>query len=88
MDVIITQIKPQNKLEEITSWFLYFVGQEGIVKYQTIDDDDTLEIKQEIMKKFQKMKQTEDMKVILEEQMEDLQTHAEELLVQKDMDWQ
>jgi hypothetical protein len=86
MDVIITQIKPQNKLEEITSWFLYFVGQEGIVKYQTIDDDDTLEIKQEIMKKFQKMKQTEDMKVILEEQMEDLQTHAEELLVQKDMD--
>ena len=73
-------------MEEITGWFLYFVGQEGIVKYQTIADGDTLEIKQEIMQKFQKMKQAEDMEVILESQMEGLQTHAEELLAQKDME--
>ncbi len=78
---------PQNKLEQITGWFLYFVAQEGIVKFQTITDDGTLEIKQEIMQKFQKMKQTEDIEVILKTQMEVLQNHPEELLTQTKSVW-
>jgi hypothetical protein len=40
MDTVIMRM-PQNKLEQITGWFLYFVAQEGIVKFQTITDDGT-----------------------------------------------
>jgi predicted RNase H-like nuclease (RuvC/YqgF family) len=87
MDAAIMQM-PQNKLEEITGWFLYFASQVGIVNYWTIADGDTLQIKKEIIQRFQEMKQAEDMGVILETHMETLQTHAEELLAEKDKDHQ
>jgi hypothetical protein len=61
---------PQTKLEEIAGWFLYDATQEGILKYQTITDDNTLEIKKESMQRFQELKQVEDMGVKLETQME------------------
>ena len=51
MDAAIMQM-PQNKLEEIAGWFLYFAAQEGIVNYRTITDGDTLQIKKEIIQKF------------------------------------
>jgi hypothetical protein len=86
MDATIMQM-PQNKLEEIADWFLYFATEEGIVNYRTIVDGDTLQIKKEIIQGFQEMKQTEDMGVILETHMETLQTHAEELFAQKDIDY-
>jgi hypothetical protein len=46
-----------------------------------------LEIKQEIMQRLQEMKQDEEIGVILEAQMEDIQTQTEELIDQKDMDY-
>jgi hypothetical protein len=58
------------------------------VNYRTIADGDTLQIKKEIIQRFQKMKQAEDMGVILEAHMEALRTHAEELLAEKDIDHQ
>jgi hypothetical protein len=82
MDAAIMQM-PQNKLEEIAGWFLYFASQVGIVNYWTIADGDTLQIKKEIIQRFQEMKQAEDMGVILEAHMEALQNHAEELLAEK-----
>jgi hypothetical protein len=54
-DAIIMQI-PQTKLEEIAGWFLYYASQEGIVNYQTIADDNTSEIKKEIMQRLQEIK--------------------------------
>jgi hypothetical protein len=51
MDAAIMQM-PQNKLEEIAGWFLYFAVQEGIVNYRTITDGDTLQIKKEIIQRF------------------------------------
>jgi hypothetical protein len=87
MDATIMQM-PQNKLEEIAGWFLYFATEEGIVNYRTIVDGDTLQIKKEIIQGFQEMKQAEDMGVILETHMETLQTHAEELFSrEKKQDW-
>ncbi len=58
------------------------------MNYRTIADGDTLQIKKEIIQRFQKMKQAEDMGVILEAHMEALRTHAEELLAEKDIDHQ
>ena len=84
MDTAIMQM-PQNKLEEIAGWFLYFAAKEGIVNYRTIADGDTLRIKKEDIQRFQEMKQAEDMGVILEAHMEALQNHAEELLAEKDI---
>ena len=48
--------------------------------------DNSLDIKKEIeiMERFRELRRTEDMGVILETQIEGIQTHAEEMLDQKD----
>ena len=75
---------PQTKLEEIAGSFLYFAAQEGILSYNTIAGGNTSDILNAIGQKFREMKETQEMCVVLEAQMVGLQTHAEELLAQKE----
>jgi hypothetical protein len=87
MDAAIEQI-PQNKLEELGSWLLNFAAEKGILKYGAIAGGNTLEIRSCISQRFFEMQQAEEMCVVLEAQMVGLQTHAEELLAEKEDDAQ
>ncbi len=85
MDAAIKQM-PQNKLEEFAGWFLYFAAQKGILRYDTIASGNTSEMMNEVDQRFQEMQQAEDMVIILEAERKGIQTQAEELLEQKDME--
>jgi len=87
MDGVIEQI-PQNKLEELVSWFLYFAAEKGILNYGAIAGGNTLEIRNCISQRFFEMQQAEERCVVLEAQMVGLQAHAEELLAEKEDDAQ
>ncbi len=80
------ELMPQNKLEELGSWLLYFAAGNGILNLGAIAGGNTLDIRSCITQRFFEMKQAEEMCVVLEAQMVGLQTRAEELLAQKDDD--
>ena len=79
---------PQDELEEFTGWFLVFACQRGIVQTQEVADGNISNIKRNVVERFKQLEQAEEMCVILEAQMVGIQTHSEELLVQKDDDEQ
>jgi hypothetical protein len=87
MDAAIRQM-PQNKLEEFASRFLYFAAQKGIISYDTIASGNISEMLNEVDQRFQEMQQAEDMVIILEAEMKGIQTQAEELFEQKDMEYE
>jgi len=82
------ELIPQQKLEELGSWLLYFAAEKGILNFGAIAGGNTEEIRSCISLRFSEMQRAEDMCVVLEAQMEGLQTHAEDLLAEKEDDAQ
>jgi len=82
------ELIPQQKLEELGSWLLDFAAEKGILNFGAIAGGNTEEIRSCISLRFSEMQRAEDMCVVLEAQMEGLQTHAEDLLAEKEDDAQ